>query len=169
MKIRLTFYIILFWGLQISKASTYFFEIIPSDTLSILKKLNKEIDSDSTNATAYFERGNIFIAQKKYKEALFDFDKAIKLKPDYAEAFHKRAWAKYYLQHFDGVSFFDDFGTAIKLKPNFAEAYFDRGVLMNIYDSNVKPTRGCSDICKAYELGYPKQKGLFADNCNCKK
>ena len=60
------------------------------------------------------------------KGALADYDKAIWLNPDDAEAYLNRGIARNKLeQYFDAIT---DFDTAIRLKPNYADAYYNRGV-----------------------------------------
>ena len=59
------------------------------------------------------------------QEAVSAFDRAIHLKPDFAEAYNNRGFVKGKLgQHRDAVA---DFDRAIHLKPDFAEAYNNRG------------------------------------------
>lgn len=128
------------------------------------------LNADTLTAIDYYDKGVILLGQKNYKEALLNFDKAIVMKPDFAEAYNERANAK-----FDGDIFeknqpwaWDDYQKAIDIKPNLAKPYFDRGMRKNlIQDIRNKPD-GCPDICKAYELGYPKSEYFFS-NCDCKK
>ena len=58
--------------------------------------------------------------------AISDYDKAIQLKPDDADAYNDRGNAKSALgQHFAAIS---DYDKAIQLKPDDAHAYYARGV-----------------------------------------
>jgi tetratricopeptide (TPR) repeat protein len=83
----------------------------------------------TVDATAVYNQGVALMHEKKYAEALADFEKAVKAKPDFAEAHNNLAYclrrqgpAKYNeaLAHYD---------KAIHLNPNLAEAYEYRGVL----------------------------------------
>ena len=62
---------------------------------------------------------------KRHDEALASYDKAIALKPDYAEAYNNRGNALSELKrHEEALASYDK---AIALKPDYAEAYNNRG------------------------------------------
>ena len=104
---------------------------IPSKYLKKLleqSKLAKPLSQgkQSISAETYFLWGNVKGELGQYAAAISDFDIAIRLKPDYAEAYNNRGAAKYLLgQHFAAIS---DFDIAIRLKPDYAEAYNSRGL-----------------------------------------
>ena len=61
----------------------------------------------------------------RHADAIADYDQAIHLKPDYAEAYGNRGSAKGALgQYQDAIS---DYGETICLKPNDAITHFNRG------------------------------------------
>jgi predicted O-linked N-acetylglucosamine transferase (SPINDLY family) len=60
--------------------------------------------------------------------AVASFDKAIALKPDYAEAYSNRGNALLALKQLDAAVV--SFNKAIALKPGYAEAYYNRGVAL---------------------------------------
>lgn len=65
------------------------------------------------------------VDNKEYRVAISDCTGAIRLKPDYAEAYFTRGVAYSWLRQYGkGAS---DFSEAIRLKPDFAEAYGARG------------------------------------------
>src|SRR5262245_51729587 len=76
----------------------------------------------ANRAIAYAYR---FGHRPDYDRALADFDKAIQLKPDYADAYNNRGEA--YLDKGDKERAFADFDKAIQLKPDYADAYNNRG------------------------------------------
>ena len=62
----------------------------------------------------------------QHEAAVDDCNEAIRLKPDYAEAYINRGAAKAALgQHDDAIA---DYGEAIRLRSGLAEAYYHRGV-----------------------------------------
>ena len=54
-----------------------------------------------SNVLAHFRRGNAYLAQNRYDEALSDFDATIRVKPDYAEVYVNRSFAYYKTGQFD--------------------------------------------------------------------
>ncbi|MEI6429500.1 MAG: tetratricopeptide repeat protein, partial [Pseudanabaena sp. ELA607] len=55
-----------------------------------------------------------------------DYNEAIRLKPDYAEAYNNRGNAKLALGDKQGA--INDFNQAIRIKPDLAEVYLNRGL-----------------------------------------
>ena len=83
-----------------------------------------------------------------YDEAIDDINKAIKLYPEFAEAYFNRA----NLMAISGKlpEAYDDYTRAIELNANMGEAYYNRGLVQIL----MKDTRkGCLDLSKAGELG----------------
>ena len=63
--------------------------------------LTKAIKYDKNNFEAYYYRGCAKVNAKKYKEAIADFEQAVKLKPDYADAYFNLGRTYYILQDED--------------------------------------------------------------------
>jgi tetratricopeptide (TPR) repeat protein len=75
---------------------------------------------------AYYYRGNAKRDLGKTLEAIDDYDKAIKLDPDYTYAYNNRGVAKENLgKSQDAIN---DFDKVIQLNPNYAHAYYNRGI-----------------------------------------
>ncbi|MBO7617051.1 MAG: tetratricopeptide repeat protein [Bacteroidales bacterium] len=63
--------------------------------------LTKAIRYDKNNFEAYYYRGCAKVNEKKYQEAIADFEKAIELKPDYADAYFNLGRTYYLLNDED--------------------------------------------------------------------
>lgn len=62
------------------------------------KTLTEAIKYDKGNFEAYYYRGCARINARKYNEAISDLEKAVELKPDYADAYFNLG-KTYYLMH----------------------------------------------------------------------
>ena len=104
---------------------------IPSNYLKTLLTLSKPVKplsqaNQTISAETYFLRGNACYDLGLYDLAIANYDKAVQLKPDHANAYHSRGVAKGELgQHFAAISNFDK---AVQLKPDHANAYYNRGL-----------------------------------------
>lgn len=63
--------------------------------------LTKAIRYDKHNFEAYYYRGCAKVNAKKYQEAVADFEKAIELKPDYADAYFNLGRTYYLMNNED--------------------------------------------------------------------
>ena len=83
-------------------------------------------NSQSISAETYFFRANAKSELGLYHEAISDYDKAIRIEPDNANAYNNRGIAKANLkEYFAAIA---DYDTAIRLKPDNANAYLHRGI-----------------------------------------
>ena len=83
--------------------------------------MTARIEKNANDFEAYCERADAFSHIGQYQTAFPDFDKALKLKPDYGKAYFLRANAYRFLG--DANSAIEDYSSAIKLDPNCANAY----------------------------------------------
>jgi tetratricopeptide (TPR) repeat protein len=83
----------------------------------------KSIENNN-QAFEYYLKGLELDHLEKFADAIILFDQAIKLKPDFAEAFDKRGLAKTKLLQYGTA--LRDFRHALELRPDFAEAYTHR-------------------------------------------
>ena len=80
---------------------------------------------EGKDATAWNDTASTLFLQGKYDEAIQAFDKAIELKPNYAEAWNLKGIAFCQLGKFDEA--IQAFNKAIELKPNYALAWLEKG------------------------------------------
>ena len=73
----------------------------------------------------YYNRGNAYLDLEKFKEALADYEKALKLDPKNPGIIHNRGLAHLGLGQADLA--LEDFNQALVLAPKFALAQYNRG------------------------------------------
>ena len=104
---------------------------IPSNYLKKLLDKSKSAtplseQKRSISAETYYVWGNVKFKQGDYVGAIADYDKAIQLKPDYAEAYNNRGLAKHEFGEHEAA--LADFDIAIQLKPGLSVAYNNQGL-----------------------------------------
>lgn len=77
-------------------------------------------------AVNYNNRGVAYAELNKHENAIEDYNKAIKLNQDYAEAYYNRGVTYYELKQPERT--IKDFDTGIGMNPNYAEAYWNRSI-----------------------------------------
>lgn len=108
---------------------------------------NDVIDQYQTIPQAYINRGIIFASEKKYEEAMNDYNFAIRIEPRFSKAYNNRGGLLRTLKRYEEA--ITDFNKAIELQPDYVIALNNRGLLMNItqrYDQAVL------DFSKAIKL-----------------
>ncbi len=101
------------------------------------------------------EYGNLLFYMGRFEAAIETYDKAIKLKPDLAEAYNNKAVALRNLRKYDeAVKAYDK---AIELEPDYADAYYNKGIaLVNLekYDEAVKAYDKAIELKPDYAVAY---------------
>ena len=106
--------------------------VVPSNYLDVLlnsigkyplKPLSE--GKQSKSAESSFNSGIARHKSGQYDAAVADFDVAIRLRPNFTDAYNNRGVAKHKLGQYDGAV--ADFDVAIRLRPSFADAYNNRG------------------------------------------
>jgi tetratricopeptide (TPR) repeat protein len=102
--------------------------IFDRENHSSLKKaieyLNNAIKLQS-DAAIYYNRGMAYYYLGQYQRATEDYSEAIRLKPDYVDAYNNRGIAYYDLGQYKRA--IEDYSVAIRLKPDNTNAYNNRG------------------------------------------
>jgi tetratricopeptide (TPR) repeat protein len=117
---------------------------IPIQKFLTGKVSQKPKDQD---ADTYLSKGFALSLKKDYKEAITNYDQAIKLNPNLAEAYNNRGNARSHLA--DNLGAIADYTQAIKLNPNLAEAYNNRG---NVRDDLGDKQGAIADYDQAIKL-----------------
>ena len=66
-----------------------------------------------------------FISAQRFEEALASYDRALKVRPDFAEVLLNRGRALYEMQQFEEA--LASYDRALTIRPNLAEALYNRG------------------------------------------
>lgn len=162
-----------------------------------LLNLNKALELDPNNASAYYLRANIKDNFDDRHGAMKDYKLAVEKNAKFAEAFFARGNVKMKLQDYYGA--IADYSSAIAVNENYIEAYFNRGrakqylqayedaindcsKIIQINSKNVDAyymrgvlriefgdvKNGCLDLSKAGELGDLKAYEAIKERCNQK-
>ncbi len=117
---RLIFYAPLMSALAIS---VVFFVATP---LASAQSVRSALAASPVSASFYVRRGNERYAQRKYEQAIADYDAAGAIDPRNAAIFNLRGLTWLALRDYGFA--IRDFNRAIKLAPDFAAAYANRGL-----------------------------------------
>lgn len=123
---------------------------------------NDVISQFQTAPIAYNNRGLAFTKVKSYDRALEDFDKAIKLYPNYTQAHINRGNVLREKHMFTEA--LSDYNKAIELEPNFHKTYFNRGTLFLKIEKSVEALYDFNkaiDLNPSYTEAYVNRGLLF--------
>ena len=101
----------------------------------------------AANAEIFFNRGKGCASGGHFALAIRNFTRAIRLKPDYAEAFKERSTADMYVYDYKGA--LRDMSRAIELRPGDADAISMRG---SIYYQSRDYDRAIRDFSRSIQL-----------------
>ena len=112
-----------------------------------LKLWSDVIEKYPQVAVAYNNRGGTFMIDKRYDEALHDYNTAIALRPDYYDAYNNRGILLSDMQRKSEA--LSDYNKAIQFGPKQAEFYSNRGLLLMEMNNN---KQALADLNKAIDL-----------------
>ncbi len=78
----------------------------------------------------YYKQGLTKAGHYEHEGAIGDFNKAIRLKPDFAEAYYHRGISKFELVEYEDA--IADINDAIKYNPDYFQAYAKRGEIRSL-------------------------------------
>jgi tetratricopeptide (TPR) repeat protein len=90
--------------------------------------IGQAIEQNRRDPIYFSNLGAVLSDQGKHAEAVANFDQALALSPDHAEAFNNRGNALKNLRRFDDA--LASYDRALALKPDYAEAYNNRGNML---------------------------------------
>jgi tetratricopeptide (TPR) repeat protein/predicted Ser/Thr protein kinase len=84
---------------------------------------------NSANATELFQQANTFYELQRYQDALSRYEKAVQMRPDYAQAWKGQGQTLYELKKYkEALSAYDK---AIQVEPDYLEAWSGRGFALH--------------------------------------
>ena len=90
----------------------------------------EQVNSEQLSAIEWFERGIVSYRNNLHEEAVRCFSEAIRLKPDFSEAYNNRANEYLLANSLDRA--ITDYSKAIKFQPLLADAHYNRGVVYRV-------------------------------------
>ncbi len=101
-------------------------EILPADNNNFFSGL-KKLFTPSLSANDYFDRAHEKQNRGDKQGAITDYSEAIRLNPNYAQAYNNRGLAKNNIGNRQGAIL--DYNEAIRLNPKYSLAYYNRGLV----------------------------------------
>ena len=114
---------------------------------TVVGGLRKAIQTMQSPAKSALQQGNFWLTLRQIDKAIESYSRAIKLNPNYANAYNNRGVAHDKQGEVDRA--IEDFNIAIELNPNYAGAYTNRG---GAYGKKEEHDRAIEDCNKAIQL-----------------
>ena len=145
---------------QLQRAADQCFGKISADWATLATACSAVIGAKVSNdakAGAYYNRGSAYLRLGGGRNALEDFNAALKLRPDFSRALQARAGILIGQNKLDLA--LADLNKAIALDPKASAAYSNRGL---VYAGRKDYTRAIADLTKSIELEPGDAKGYSA-------
>lgn len=129
----------------------------------IQKKVNKDTEAaeKAANKAKSSQLFNEAFNEKDKLTAIDLYDQAIKIRPDFLQAYNNRGLLKYHLG--DNKGALADYNKAIEIKTDYPSAYYNRGLLKQRQDDI---TEALKDYNKAIELN-PNNDLYYKTRAKC--
>src|SRR4030095_3832082 len=108
------------------------------------------------DAQDYILKGLAYYENKDFTGALNEYNKAVEISPDFAEAYYHRGRA--YTELNDFSSAINEYTKTINLNPNHEKAYINRGF---IYNETKEYSKAISDFQKGVEINPNSINGYY--------
>ena len=141
--------------------SNYLYPLILESRVGSVKPLVE--DKESQSAASYYSDREAKFSSGDYVGAIADYDAAIRLSPDYVDAYISRGIAKYFLG--DYFAAIVDYNAAVRLNPNEAGAYQKRALAWNLLKQY---SRAIEDYDAVIQIA-PDWPGVYTDRGNAKE
>ena len=121
-----------------------------------LRKLNDRVRRNKRDVAAFYRRGQLYAQCGEFTHAITDFDQAIRLKPDDAEALNNRCWARTILGETSQA--LDDCNNTLLIHPDYGDALDSRGL---IYLKQCRNADALADYDSALRYNPERASSLF--------
>lgn len=103
---------------------------------SAVKQYQKIIETNPSDAEAYYNIGVVYYSEKKYDDSKAQFQKAIEIYPDFSEAYYSLGVVYYAEANYDKA--IEAFSKAIQIDPRNHEAIYQLGVVYSIKKDKIQ-------------------------------
>lgn len=111
----------------------------------------------------WIDRGQTLATAKNYKDAVLDFDQAIKIDAERADAYLFRASARRFMEDLAGAR--QDIDKALRLKPTDPDALVERGIIRRLTQDDAGAREDWMTVIKA----HPDSPAAATANTNLEK
>ena len=114
-----------------------------------------------SEAEQHFNTGLVLHLEGRFEEAIVEYDQAIRLDPQYADAYHSLGNVSFVLEQYGRA--LDNYNEAIRLDPLFANSYAGRAMTYTLLGEDKEAEQ---DVERAIGLGFDRSTldGLIEDS-----